>query len=200
MNVAGIRSQKGLTLVELSIAMTLAVFLAGSIVAVQSTSTERFQSSLIEHRVNAVSRDGVSAIRRELRSCLFSSIQVAPYVGNAGESIFSFQQAVSFDSANGITNWGGGNVVGGRVEYAVLGTDLIRRIVDDQGVEVSSSVLVDNIDLNPPKGSMGAPATFLWDPTINMVTVEVNRMFDMEGQHVRRRISTSIYIDPVFNF
>ncbi len=192
--------QRGMTLVELSIAMGLSVFLAGAVVAVQTTSTERFESSLIEHRINAVSRDGVSKIRKELRSCLSSSVQSFPYVTNNGATIFRYQQAVSFDVANGIANWGAANTIGGHVEYAVLGTDLLRRVVDDQGAVIDQDVLMDNLDLNPPKGGLGFPASFVWDDDENTVTVEVNREFDMNGTKVKRVIRTMVYIDPIFNF
>ncbi len=193
-------SQRGVTLVELSIAMVLSVFLAGAVVTVQSTSTERFESSLAEHRVNAVARDGVAVIRKELRSCLFSSIVSTKYAGNQGQTLFSFQQAVSFDTANGTTNWGADDLSQGRVEYAVLGTDLIRRIVDEGGEVMKTTVMMDNLDLNPPQGGFGNPATFDWDSDTNLVTVEINRLFLLEGNEVRRTTQTLVYIDPVFNF
>ncbi|MFT7617897.1 MAG: type II secretory pathway pseudopilin PulG [Planctomycetota bacterium] len=196
-----LRKQRGITLVELSIAMSLSVFLAGAVVTVQTTATDRFESSLIEHRVNAVSRDAVTTMRQELRSCLFSSIQAVNYVGNEGETVFRFQQAVSFDTANGTTNWGAGDTPGGFIEYAIVGTNLIRRIVAAPGGEpIEESIMIDNIDLDPPKSGIGVPVEFTWDSEGNIVTVMVNRKFQMDGTIVKRQVKTLVYIDPVFHF
>lgn len=192
--------QAGITLVELSIAMSLAAFLAGAVVTIQTTSTERFESSLVEHRVNTVSRDAAATIRKELRSCLHTSVQAFNYKGNKGQTIFRFQQAVSFDTANGTTNWGAETTVGAFVEYAIDGTDLVRRIVMDRNEVLKEEVMMDHLDLDPPEAGNGLPAQFTWDGDNNVVTVLINRAFPIDGTTVKRQLKTLIYIDPVFDF
>lgn len=193
------RNQRGMTLVELIIGLAVSVLVMGGVVAVQTTASEGFSSSMNEQRLTGVVREGMSDVKTELRSALVSSIVIPQAGGNGDGPVLTFQHAVGFDAANGTTQWGGGQVIDGTVEYAIQGTTLLRRVRDDQNnlVPGEDRVLFEGLDPNPPAGKT---VDVFFDVGTRVVSFAVRVAIDSGGHTLRRSASTVIHIHEVFAF
>lgn len=191
------RSDSGFTLIELAIATALSVFMMGVVFMLQGTAQSGFSSSVAESRMSQQGREGIGAVRNELRSVLTDSIVTSDWTAAELSPVLRFQTAVSFDSANGTTNWGGGEVVDGFVEYATRGTELVRLVKNAGGVIVEEKILLDNLDTTLVNG---LPVIFFWDEDPQVLRIQMRTMMLQKELQVRRQISTVIHVDSVYKF
>ncbi len=188
----------GFTLMEMMVAVLISTVLLGAVFTVQKTATDSFRGSLAEHKVTREAREGIDFVKRELRSCLGSSITANAWQNDGLTPLISFKQAVSFDSNNGLTRWGADAEVGGTVEYLVVGRELIRRVRSAAGAIVSERVLIRDIDLDPAGGL--DPVTIEWDDDTQLIRLVIHRESRVNGRAMVRDLSTMIHVDPVFEF
>ncbi len=189
--------QAGFTLLELVVGMTLATVIMGSVLVVQQTSTDSFGSAVSEHRSAQFLRGGIKEIKMELRSARDNSIQTLPYDPATADPVLEFQNAVGFDVANGAAKWGGGGVMDAKIQYMVVNRNLERWIVDDQGQTISTTVVVQNLDMSQKDGD---PVEFVWDPVKRVVDLTIRTSNIVGGRPVRRSVSSVVHVESVFSF
>jgi hypothetical protein len=220
-----LRGQRGITLVESVISVALATMIMGSLVAVQRIAGKGFSGTVGEVRLTYSMREGIGSMKEELRSVLSTSIVINPLVDAVnhsestptqsgyrmpqfgaisdgltdGVTLFSFQEAVNFDSSTGQTSWGGGNVIDGTVEYYVLGHELRRRVrqLDGSLVPAEDRGLVQNLDRT---GHSGMPIEFEWTATTGYLGMFARTEVRVQDKPVRREVKTVVHLESVFKY
>jgi hypothetical protein len=201
MNVAsGIRgSQAGMSLIELTVGLTISVFIMGSIVAMQATASEAFEGSNREQKMTRALRSGVKVLREQLRSARPDSI-VAINGGASGEARLSFQEAIDFNLAAGTSVWGAGGVEDAVVEYYVDKKELWRRVrlPSDQIQPGSEERILTGLVWT----SNFNPLVLDWEPDSASLDLQVFiENEDRDTSTVRaRRVHTKVHVEPVFEF
>lgn len=219
------RGQRGISMIEMTIAMSIGTLIMGSVIMVQMTATENFSGSVSEVRVTQTMRDGVGDMKQELRSILASSIWVHPMfqnsssstpignangvtltVGNIGslslldeQTIFSFQQAIGFNSSTGATTWGGGRTADAVVEYYLSGNKLKRRVrtSTDSLIPSEERTLVNDLDMTLVNGP---PVAFLWDEGTGFLGITVRTYTKIDNKPIRRAAETVVHLESCFKF
>ena len=114
-------------------------------------------------------------------------------------TLFSFQQAVSFDAQTGATTWGGGNIADAKIEYYLAGRELRRRVrlADDTLVPNQDTILVANLDRS---GANGPPIEFEYTQSSGYLSLTVRTLVMVGEQPVRRTIATVIHLESIYRY
>lgn len=191
--------EAGLSLIEVSVGMTISVFIIAAILMMQSAAGQAFESSSREQQLTQSLRNGVKVVREQLRGARPDSVVVANEAAD-GVARLTFVEAIDFDLDTGTSTWGAGGVEEATVEFYVDDDELWRRIrlpsdeVQEGSEERILSGLVDRSNFNA--------FVLTWDAGADSMdlSVFIEVPDGNEGVVRARRVSTVVHVEPVFNF
>jgi type II secretory pathway pseudopilin PulG len=151
------RKSYGVTLIELTVAMT--IFLMIGYLVLSSTLTSRTTSAVTQAAIylNSQALQASSSITRELMEADLTSVTVDDAYIDAGVTLYRrirFQIPVLnangdlVAGAGGSTAFGDGQTEGNSLRYALVSTNLERQVLDSAGNTINTSIIARNLQAN----------------------------------------------------